>query len=646
MNKLKLIAMSLLVGAVSTGCVDVLEDNENPDKAASITAEVGLPVVVFYAAQTNYDHAEYNIYLSQCLTTTGKTATGSYGYKNGWEFLTMNRHPQWRRHYYDIGANINELIKNADAAGSPNYTLIARAIRLMSTQLTTDAFGDMPRSNAYLSNSPTYDTQASIYKWMLEEADALIADFNNPALTEAPGNQNITVRQDRVYAGDLNKWKGLVYAVKARILLRNIPNVDTSSATCQAIYDAAAKAIEIWQSDATYGTFFGCEPRYKFDGGISTQNCPWSDAQPVINTWESRANLLTDAVVSKYMLADIMGVFNQSNAINAGAFVSRRGYADDPRAILLFSPRTGPATTTNTAEKIKLRWLENNIGVPSTSFKAINYPDLFTGAYAGSADGYVPLFTMEELYFIQAEAKYWMGDKPEACRLAKEATRYNIQRHLEAFQARYPDAMYPGDVRQNAEKKYVFSKLNPSDREDGVFTLSKLYWEASVDAFIENVSMPERDPDGKKYTQPVKAVTDPSTPGNHYWFFNPSEFSLSDLMQMKYVAMYMQPEQWTDMRRYHYSNNRNAYGIGDNQEIVYPTLRRPYNLYSAYWIDGMSDTEKENTWIQRINYDPETEEKYNKGELERLGAYKNHLWLRKPMIWAEEPGVRTSLTQE
>lgn len=148
MNKLKLIAMSVLAGVMTTGCVDMLDDNENPDKAASITAEVGLPVVVYYAAQTNYDHAEYNVYLSQCLTTTGKSATGSYGYKSGWEFLTMNRHPQWRRHFYDIGANVNGLIKNADAAGSPNYTLIARAIRLMSTQLTTDAFGDMPRRPA------------------------------------------------------------------------------------------------------------------------------------------------------------------------------------------------------------------------------------------------------------------------------------------------------------------------------------------------------------------------------------------------------------------------------------------------------------------------------------------------------------------
>lgn len=631
MNKLKYIALSLLLGIAATGCEDILEDNVNPDAAPGVSANEELPVVIYYAAQTNYDHAEYNIYLSQCLTTTGKTSTGSYGYKNGWEFLTMNRHPQWRRHFYDIGANVNELMRNAEAIGSPNYTFIARAIRLMSTQLTTDAFGDMPRSNAYLSNSPTYDTQASIYAWMLEEADALIDGYNKGEF-DTESNQEITIDEDRIYAGDLHKWLGLVYAVKARILLRNIPNVDTSAGTLDNIIAAADEAIKIWQADPMYGVFFGSEPRYNFDGGIQQQNSPWSDAQPVINSWESRANLLTDAVPSKFMLADCMGVFNQDDDFDSGTFERRRGYADDPRAILLFRPRTGPASATSTSSTIKLRWLENNIGC-GTSYKTSNYPDLYSGAYAGSTDAYVPLFTMEELYFIKAEAEYWKGNKSGACALAKEATRYNIQRHLEAFQKKYPDVLYPGEATEDG-----FDPIDDDYPAD--------YWNAVVDAFLDDANMPETAPDGEKYRTPVQGVTSDETPGNHHWYFNESEFTLSDLMIQKYIAMYMQPEQWTDLRRYHYSNNRNGIGVGGNNEIVYPTLRRPYNLYAPYWIDGLSTAEQERTWIQRINYDPETEEKYNRTELERLGAYKNYEWLRKPMIWAEEPGVRTSLTAE
>ena len=68
-----------------------------------------------------------------------------------------------------------------------------------------------------------------------------------------------------------------------------------------------------------------------------------------------------------------------------------------------------------------------------------------------------------------------------------------------------------------------------------------------------------------------------------------------------------------------------AFGIGVTD--VYPGLKRPNNIYEAH---GGDDPK---AWINRINYDPETEEKYNKAELERLGAYKNYQWLRKPMIW-------------
>ena len=225
MKKIKYIVATLLMGLVSVSCTDILDDNVNPDRAHYIDAKAGLPVLVYYAQQVVYDHAEYYAYFSQMLTTAGKSSVGAYSYKCEWEMLTMNRHPMWRRHFYDIGKNGNTLIENSRIINSPNYELIARTIKLMSTQLTTDAFGDIPRSQAYQSNAPQYDTQASIYKWMLEEADELIKMYEDPAIAQSPDNQEITFAEDRVYGGDLERWKGLVYAVKARILLRNIPNV-------------------------------------------------------------------------------------------------------------------------------------------------------------------------------------------------------------------------------------------------------------------------------------------------------------------------------------------------------------------------------------------------------------------------------------
>lgn len=612
-NKIKTLAMATLVGVAMTSCDDVLVENVNPDVAHTNTCELGLPVLVFYAGQTNYDHAEYNVYLSQCLTTMGKSQTGSYAYKSGWQFLTMNRHPMWRRHFYDIGVNGKEMIENSREIGSPNYELIARTIQLMSTQLTTDAFGDMPRSEQYQSNSPHYDSQASIYAFMFQEADDLIAMYEDPAIVNAEGNQQITQKMDRVYGGDLNKWKGLVYAIKARLLLRNIPNVDRSAATCQRIIDTAQKAIDCWRSgDLLYGPWFGNEPRYNFDGGTGESSAQWSSAQPKINSWESRDNLLTSAVPSKFFIEDCMGVINPGKETTQGYWDRENGYGSDPRLMLILRPQNGPVSASNTGQRVMIRYLENNIGAGST-YKQTHFPDLYAGAYAGGTDAYTAIFTMEELYFIQAEAYYWMGNKVKACELTKEATQWNIQRHLDRFLADNAGA-YPatGNLPGNA-------------------TAQERY-ERQLVAFLDN--------------EAVKRCKPASEIGNKHWFFNPSTFTLSDLMIQKYIAMYLQPEQWTDLRRYHYSNNRNGYGIGDNKEIIYPTLRRPYNLYQAQWVDGLSDAEKENTWIQRINYDPETEPKYNKAELERLGAYNNHLWLRKPMIWAEDYGKVTSLTQE
>ena len=640
MNKIKAFALVLLTSLLTVSCTDILDENVNPDAAHEIDAKVGLPVLVLYAHKIVYDHSEYYAYFSQMLTTGGKSSVGAYSYKCEWEMLTMNRHPMWRRHFYDIGKNGVNLIANSQAINSPNYELIARTIKLMSTQLTTDAFGDIPRSQAYTSNSPAYDTQESIYAWMFQECEDLLAMYDDPGVINAEGNQPITAEQDRVYAGDLEKWKGLVLAVKARLLLRNIPNIDRSPAMCQQIIAAADAAINQWRKgDLLYGDWFGNEPRYNFDGGTGEQNCVWSVAQPIINSWESRGNLLGNAIPSKFFMVDLLGSSAPDNEKLAGLFNgdggSHDGFGCDPRIGLLMIARTGPQTASSASEQIKMRYLENNIGMGST-YKIANYPNLYMGAYAGAVDCYNPIFTMEELYFIKAEAEYWLGNKTLACELAKDATEHNIQRHLDFFLSHYPnpnysdrtDNKYPGNSATGGKPGFQAAE----------------YWEEQVDAFLNNSEVYTETTGRNGEIRRNYVVHKVTEKGNKHWFFNPSEFTLSDLMQQKYISMYLQPEQWTDMRRYHYSNNRNAYGIGDNNEIIYPTLRRPYNLYAAYWIDGLTEAEKENTWIQRLNYDPETEEKYNRSELQRLGAYKNYKWLQEPMIWAHAYGEVKSLT--
>ena len=111
----KLFIIPALIGAMFfTSCEDFLDVNTAKDSPITTSVDQVLPVATFYAAQLCYDHAEYGVYLSQALTTGGKSPTGSYPYSQGWEFLGVNRHPMWRRHFYDLGANIKKMNEIAD----------------------------------------------------------------------------------------------------------------------------------------------------------------------------------------------------------------------------------------------------------------------------------------------------------------------------------------------------------------------------------------------------------------------------------------------------------------------------------------------------------------------------------------------------
>ena len=556
MNKYKVIILSLLISFMGASCEDWLYDNVNEDAAHEVLPQQVLPVVLFYSAQLQFDHAEYGAYLTQTLTTGGRNQTSSFAYKSGWgDFLTMNRHPQWRRHFYDIGVNAKEIIDEAHEAQAWNLELIGRTLRLMSTQMTTDLFGDMPRSEAYESNSPHYDTQESIYEWMNQEIEELIGMYEDPTYTEAATNIPIDQSIDRVFAGDLNKWKHYTYALKARLLLRKLPNWENNAATCQDIITAVNRALEGWE-----------DVLYRFDGGNGAQNSPWGEAFGSTEQgglgWEGRGNMLNSAVPTKYFMENILGVFESHNNL--------KGWAEDPRILAFMSARPGPSGTSDSGTE--MRYLDTNIGM-DVSYKVDNYPTLFpevdgkkVSVYTQNT-GYVPLFLEEELLLIKAEATYWSGDKPTARSLTMQAAEINFDR----------------------------------------FNLSSIY--------------------GSSYTRYRNNYLGNETgTGNYVTTYFPADgFNIGHIMRQKYVCLYLQPEQWTDMRRYNYSCEEN--GIQYDNTYVYPGLKRPNNIYEAHWGDDPK------AWINRINYDPETEEKYNKAELERLGAYKNYQCLRKPMIW-------------
>ncbi|MFD2513558.1 SusD/RagB family nutrient-binding outer membrane lipoprotein [Pontibacter locisalis] len=91
---------------------------------------------------------------------------------------------------------------------------------------------------------------------------------------------------------------------------------------------------------------------------------------------------------------------------------------------------------------------------------------------------------------------------------------------------------------------------------------------------------------------------------------------ISDIMMQKYIALYLQPETWVDMRRYQY------------KEYAYPGIYYPKNVLPEF----------KGQWIQRLPYDPQTEYIYNPKEIERLGASARD-WVTKKFWWEENSNL-------
>ena len=589
----KLFIIPALLGAMLfTSCEDFLDVNTTKDSPITTTVDQVLPVATFYASQICYDHAEYGVYMCQALTTGGKSQTGSYPYSQGWEFLGVNRHPMWRRHFYDLGANIQKMNEIAEQKGNRNAILIGRTIMLASTMFTTDAFGDMPRSEVYQSASPKYDTQAEVYEWMFQEADELVKLYDDPEWVNCPTNLIITEKQDRIYKGDMDKWELYCKAIRARLWLRKLPNWDNTDANCNKIIAMVDEVL----NDPNWE-----EPRYYYPGGVTESNCPWGPFRPKINSWESRDNRLNQSVPTTFFLHGILGGFDNH-------YQPTRGYALDPRAARLMEQ---PDKEKNSA----MRHLESNIGM-DIQYTAANYPNLYaeakqTNPYTKN-DGYIALITTEELMFIKAEAQFWAGNNPGAYATTVAATKFNMERY----------GLNEASIQSGAEGTNLKNQYNR----------------------FFNIKLP-----------------------------GDAKFTIADLMQQKFVAMYLQPEQWTDMRRYNYSSSTNGISYarpGASPVFVYDvknvhngtnaqfkndstnftleySLRRPYNLYEAYWCTaddyGVNAELSPNAWVNRLNADTETETKYNKKELDRMGYYTinaagekvlDYRILKKRMIWA------------
>ncbi|GGH06602.1 SusD/RagB family nutrient-binding outer membrane lipoprotein [Pedobacter zeae] len=120
----------------------------------------------------------------------------------------------WSTGYAQSIAGFNKIIELGDAQGNPNYKAVALVLRSWTFLLLTDAYGDVPYSQAGKIKqfvTPGYDKQKDVYYGILSDLKSAQAALD-PAAKPIAG--------DVIYSNNIALWKKFTNSLRLRIALR------------------------------------------------------------------------------------------------------------------------------------------------------------------------------------------------------------------------------------------------------------------------------------------------------------------------------------------------------------------------------------------------------------------------------------------
>ncbi len=202
----------LVASSILFSCQKELSDiNKNPNAAESPQPDYLLTSVTKSAAD-NYWGSTANYSASQLFIQ--QWARIQYTDVDRYVFSNASFSSFWATIYANNITDLNTIIELGEAQGNPNYVGVAHILRAWDFQLLTDAFGDVPYSEAGNIDqypNPVYDKQQDVYHGILKELDLALT-----TLTEG----SAPISGDAIYKGSIGNWKKFANSLKLRIALR------------------------------------------------------------------------------------------------------------------------------------------------------------------------------------------------------------------------------------------------------------------------------------------------------------------------------------------------------------------------------------------------------------------------------------------
>ncbi len=387
--------------AMSAGCKDFLDVNDNPNAPQVVSANLYLaPMLHWMVTSPQYDGRFVGRYTQEWMLAFGTTTLTTWD-RMGYDPSSDNGAQQWRDVYWTLGQNLVDMMNKAEAEQRWDLLGVGYVLKAWGWQVTTDLHGEIIVKEAIDQSKFTfnYDTQEYAYQEiqrLLDKAIELLQKSDGAVDAAYLG------RTDKIYNGDRTKWLKLAYGMKA-MNLNHYSN--------KASYKPAEVIANVDKSLASNAD----DPLLTYP---NTQNDD-------INFWgRTRGNIQTSSTGYR----QTQFVVNLMNGTHTGGVV-------DPRMSRMLAPSPDG----------QYRGLDINVAGMG-AFSAAQQPMNFHG-YVGTGGlqqkgryifddkAKLPVITYAQLQFIKAEAAYRMGDKATAY----AAYKNGISAHIDWVNARNND---------------------------------------------------------------------------------------------------------------------------------------------------------------------------------------------------------------
>jgi Starch-binding associating with outer membrane len=395
MKMKKIYILFMMASLTLMSCESYLEEAfKNPNSPTKISSAEALPSIIANLARgIQFDSRFLGRYV-QNWTITGPG--GSWD-RQGYDPNSDNAGEKWRSHYFAIGQNAKNMIRDAKAEGKPEYAGAGFAIFAFSWLQLTDYHGDVILKQAFDTERLTFDyeSQEDVYKYVAVLCDS--ADFYINQAKQKSVSADFANADKWLFNGNIDQWKQFVSGVRAKLAHRY-----SLKSTYKA--DDVIKFV-----DASF-------PSTAVEASIKFNNGP-ADASDA-NFYGPRRNNMGAYRPTDFTIRLMDGTVYKD--------------VKDPRMAYLFRPSddlTFRGLTVNAGEVASLplnRKTYNFFGVLNSTIAPAGGVDANSRTFFKNNAPF-PIMTRAELLFIKAEAQLIKKDNAGALKSVEEGIKANFE---------------------------------------------------------------------------------------------------------------------------------------------------------------------------------------------------------------------------